>query len=77
VKVESQAGKFILSFERMEPGDDQVVITGKMGVWDAKTYVSFPEFFGILLLTLRPRMLLCLLRALLRGKFLRRPPGPA
>jgi len=74
MKVESQAGKFILSFEKMEPGDRQVVITGKMGVWDARTYVSLPEFLGILRLTLTPRMLWFLLKALFTGAMFRSPP---
>ena len=73
MKVESQAGKFILTFEAMEPGEDQVVIRGKMGLWEARTFVSFPEFWGIFKLTFTPRMLVCLLRALLTGKFFRRP----
>lgn len=75
MKVESQAGKFILSFEKMEPGDRQVVITGKMGVWDARTYVSLPEFLGILRLTLTPRMLWFLLKALFTGAMFRRGEG--
>jgi len=75
MKVESQAGKFILSFEKMEPGERQVVITGKMGVWDARTYVSLPEFLGILRLTLTPRMLWFLLKALFTGAMFRRGEG--
>ena len=71
MKVESQAGRFILTFASMEPGTDQVVISGKMGVWEAKTYVSLPEFVGILRLTLTPRMLSFLLRALFTGKLFR------
>lgn len=72
MQVESQAGKFILSFDRMEPGEREIVITGKMGVWDAKTHVSLPEFFGILRMTLRPRMLGFLLKALFTGAWFRR-----
>lgn len=67
MRVESQAGKFILSFEQMEPGDGEIVITGKMGVWDARTYMSPAEFVAVLRMTLRPRMLAFLLRALLAG----------
>ena len=40
MRVESSAGKFILSFEKMEPGDREIVITGKMGLWDAKTHMT-------------------------------------
>lgn len=72
MKVESQAGKFVLTFEEMRPGNDEVVIVGKMGVWEATTHVSLSEFLGILKLTLRPRMLGYLLRALVTGRFFRR-----
>ena len=67
MKVESQAGNFILSFERMEPGDREIVITGKMGVWDATTHMTLSEFVGVLLMTLRPRMILFLVKALFGG----------
>jgi hypothetical protein len=63
MKVESQAGKFILSFDRMEPGEDGIVISGKMGVWDARTHMTLGEFMALLRMTLRPRMLAFLLRA--------------
>ena len=69
MKVESQAGKFILSFEEMEPGEGEIVITGKMGLWDAKTHMGFPEFLKILGMTLRPRMLGFLIKALFTGGF--------
>ncbi len=72
MNVESQAGKFILSFERMEPGEGEIVITGKMGVWAATTHMSLAEFLAILGMTLRPRMLGFLLRSLLGGGFRRR-----
>jgi hypothetical protein len=62
--VESQAGKFILSFQQMEPGDGDIIIKGKMGVWDATTHMSLSEFFGVLRMTLRPQMILFLIRAL-------------
>jgi hypothetical protein len=72
MKVESQAGKFVLSFERMEPGEGELVITGKMGVWEATTHMSLPEFLGILRMTLKPRTLGFLIKALLTGGFFRR-----
>ncbi len=74
MRVESQAGKFILTFENMSPGEEGVLITGKMGVWDATTHVTFPEFLGILRMTLRPRMLLFLLKALFTGALFARVP---
>jgi len=69
MKVESQAGKFLLSFDDMEPGDGGLVIKGRMGVWQATTYMSLPEFWSILRLTLQPRVLGYLLRALFTGGF--------
>jgi hypothetical protein len=69
MKVESQAGKFVLSFESMEPGNEEIVITGKMGLWDARTHMSPAEFASVLGMTLRPRMLRFLLRQLVRGGF--------
>jgi hypothetical protein len=65
MKVESQAGRFILSFDRMEPGEGEIVISGKMGVWDARTHMTLGEFMALLRMTLRPRMLAFLVRALL------------
>lgn len=64
MRVESQAGNFVLSFERMEPGDREILITGKMGVWDATTHMTLGEFLGVLRMTMSPRMLGFLLRAL-------------
>jgi hypothetical protein len=75
MKVESSAGKFILSFEKMEPGEEEIVITGKMGVWDAKTHMSLPEFLQVLKMTMKPRMLGFLIRSLFRGGFRRRSEG--
>ena len=72
MKVESQAGNFVLSFERMDPGQGELVITGKMGVWEATTHMSLAEFLGILKMTLRPSLLLFLLRSLFTGGFRRR-----
>ncbi|MFQ5700024.1 MAG: hypothetical protein ACE5IL_17310 [Myxococcota bacterium] len=65
MRVESQAGTFILSFEQMEPARREILITGKMGVWDAKTYMSLSEFLRLIAMTLSPRMLGFFLKALL------------
>ena len=67
--VESQAGKFVLSFEEMEPGEGEIVITGKMGVWAATTRMSLPELLGVLRMAMRPRMIAFLARSLVRGGF--------
>ncbi len=67
--VESQAGKFVLSFEKMEPGEGEIVITGKMGLWEATTHMSLPEFLGVLRLAMRPRMIIFLIKSLISGGF--------
>jgi hypothetical protein len=72
--VESQAGRFLLSFDAMEPGDGEILIKGRMGVWSATTHMSLAEFVGILRLTLRPRMLRFLLGSLFAR---RRAPAPS
>jgi hypothetical protein len=77
MKVESQAGKFILSFDRMEPGEGALVITGKMGVWEATTTMGLAEMLSILKMTLRPRVLGYLIKALFTGGFRTRPEGEA
>jgi hypothetical protein len=74
--VESPAGRFLLSFERMEPGDGEIVITGKMGVWDAQTHMSLAEFVRVLGMTMKPRMMGFLIKSLFRGR-LRAPSGSA
>jgi hypothetical protein len=68
VTVDSPAGKFILSFERMDPGDGEIIITGKMGVWDAKTHMTLAEFVQVLRMTMSPRMIGFLTKSLLRGR---------
>jgi len=67
MRVESQAGNFILSFEQMEPGDGDIVITGKMGLWDAQTHMTLGEFIRLLRMTMRPRMLGFLIKMLFGG----------
>jgi hypothetical protein len=69
VKVESQAGKFVLNFERMEPGEREIVITGRMGVWDATTHMTLPAFVQILRMTMSLRMLGFLIKSLFTGGF--------
>ena len=57
MRVESPAGKFVLSFERIEPGDSEVLLVGKMGVWESETWVSEADLGPLLRMTLRPRVL--------------------
>ena len=48
MRVESGAGAFELKFERIEPGNGDIVLTGQMGVWEAKTHMSISEFFAVI-----------------------------
>jgi hypothetical protein len=63
MEVKSQAGRFILSFDKMKSGEGEIVISGKTGVWHARTHMTLGEFMRLLRMTLRPRMLGFLIRA--------------
>ena len=71
MEVESPAGNFVLSFDNMEVGDEEIIITGKMGLWEAKTHMSPAEFLLLMRLTMRPSILLFLVRVLFRSVFRR------
>ena len=66
MKINSPAGNFIITFEKLEPVDDNIQITGKFGAWDAKAQMSLSEFFGILRMAMTLKMIGFLLRSLLR-----------
>ncbi len=66
MKINSPAGNFIITFEKLEPADGNIQITGKFGAWDAKAQMSLSEFFGILRMAMTMKMMAFLLRSLLR-----------
>ncbi len=66
MKINSPAGNFIITFEKLEPVDGNIQITGKFGAWDAKAQMSLSEFFGILRMAMTLKMLGFLVRSLLR-----------
>ena len=43
--IKSPAGEFPITIERFEVEQDELVIVGRMGVWDARTHVSASRFF--------------------------------
>lgn len=50
--IKSPAGEFPITIEAFEVEGNELVISGKMGVWDARTHVTAGEFlklFGKLL----------------------------
>ncbi|MGB6536525.1 MAG: hypothetical protein WBF58_11255 [Xanthobacteraceae bacterium] len=62
--IKSPAGEFPITIERFETDDGQLVIVGKMGVWDARTYVDARDFLRIVgKLIFSPAVLLFALRA--------------
>ena len=62
--IRSMAGDFEISIERFEVENGRLIMVGRMGVWDARTYITPRETLGVLAKLFHPRML---------GYFLRLP----
>lgn len=62
--IKSPAGEFPITIERFEVDRGDLVIVGRMGVWDARTYVSARDFLSVLgKLIFSPAVLFYALRA--------------
>jgi hypothetical protein len=62
--IKSPAGEFPITIERFEVEGNDLVIVGKMGVWDARTHVGARDFLKIIgKLALSPTVLLYGLKA--------------
>jgi hypothetical protein len=48
VLIKSPAGEFPITIERFEVEGSELVIVGKMGVWDARTHVGPRDFLSVL-----------------------------
>lgn len=46
--IKSPAGEFPISIDGFEVEEESLVIVGKMGVWEARTYVGARDFLIIL-----------------------------
>ena len=46
--IKSPAGEFPITIDRFEVEGRELVIVGKMGVWDARTHVGARDFLRIL-----------------------------
>lgn len=46
--IKSPAGEFPITIERFEVEGRDLVIVGKMGVWDARTHVGPRDFLRVL-----------------------------
>ena len=62
--IKSPAGEFPITIERFEIEAGDLVIVGRMGVWDARTHVPPRDFLAILSkLLFSPSVLLYAVRA--------------
>lgn len=55
--IKSMAGDFEITIERFETENGRMVMTGRMGVWDARTYMTPRELMMVFGKLLRPRMI--------------------
>ena len=68
--IKSPAGEFPIEIARFETEGGFLVMVGKMGVWDARTYITARELLGVIGKLLSPVVLMYLVRLpflLLRG----------
>jgi hypothetical protein len=62
--IKSPAGEFPMTIDRFEVDSGELVIVGRMGVWDARTHVAAGEFLSLLgKLLLSPTVLLYAIKA--------------
>ena len=62
--IKSPAGEFPITIERFEVEGSELVIVGKMGVWDARTHVGPRDFLSVIgKLFLSPAVLMYALKA--------------
>jgi hypothetical protein len=62
--IKSPAGEFPITIERFEVEGSELVIVGKMGVWDARTHLTPRDFLHVARkLLFSPAVLLYALRA--------------
>ena len=55
--IKSMAGEFDISIEGFEIEGRHLVMIGRMGVWDARTYISGPDLLTVLGRLLMPGVL--------------------
>jgi hypothetical protein len=62
--IRSPAGEFPITIDSFDTENGQLIIVGRMGVWDARTHVEAGEFLGLLAkLFLSPTVLLYAVKA--------------
>ncbi|MEC9369230.1 MAG: hypothetical protein VX871_11135 [Pseudomonadota bacterium] len=60
--IRSMAGDFNISIDRFETESGRLVMVGKMGVWDARTFITPRELLIVFGKLLRPVVLFYILR---------------
>ena len=55
--IKSLAGEFEVTVERFETEGRDLVMVGKMGVWDARMHIPARELLTVLGKLLRPRVI--------------------
>ncbi len=48
MRIKSKAGNFIMTVDEIDADKGELIMTGKMGVWQAKTHVSVEELMEML-----------------------------
>jgi hypothetical protein len=62
--IKSPAGEFPITIDKFQTDGSELIIVGRMGVWDARTHVEAGEFLMLLgKLLLSPAVLLFALKA--------------
>jgi hypothetical protein len=78
MRFNSGLGEFELTVERVEIRDNNYVLVGTMGVWEAETTMEPEELIGLYLKSARPKITLYFLRLpfiLIKRRFSRRKGG--
>jgi len=59
--IKSMAGDFEISIDRFDTDDGFLVMTGKMGVWDAETYITARDLVTVFSKLIRLKVLVFVL----------------
>lgn len=62
MKVSSPAGDFEITVNDSTVEDDNIVITGQMGVWDSKIYMKPSDLVEFAKVILKPEVIMFLLK---------------
>ena len=48
MRIKSKAGTFIMTVDEVDAENGELIMTGKMGVWQAKTHVNVDELMEMI-----------------------------